>query len=70
MRRSVFKKKKKVYCWILRVMYSCTTKKQLITSEKLIRNYATMFSKDDFYLKLGVRWLLLNDELTISGRIK
>ena len=60
---AISKHKYDVYRWIERVIESCTTYPQLLTSERLVKAYYTMYEDDWLYSSLETRLSLAWDEL-------
>ena len=52
---AISKHKYDVYKWIERVIESCTTYSQLLTSEQLVWAYHTMYEDDYLYNSLKAR---------------
>ena len=60
---AISKHKYDVYRWIEKVIESCTTYRQLLTSEQLVWAHYTMYEDDYLYGSLTTRLNLAWDEL-------
>ena len=60
---AISKHKYDVYRWIEKVIESCTTRQQLLATERLLDAYDRMYKDDYLYSSLETRLSLARDKL-------